>query len=233
MRRVRSGGFRTRPRASYYLETFTDELAREAWKRFQAFEKDGGVSAMRSSGKLAARLEASWKERLELLVKRRAPVLGVSEFANLDEKLPGVPTANASLGHRDSEAFEALRLKASPLSPTLSPAGEREAVLITLGALAESRARVTFATGFFGAGGIRSRESSTDVKASIACLCGTDERYATEAVSRVKALKAAGCQRVFLAGRPGALEGALKEAGIDGFIFMGCDVVATLNEVLS
>jgi methylmalonyl-CoA mutase len=218
---------------SYYLETFTDELAREAWKRFQSFEKEGGVPALRASGKLAARLEASWKERLELLSKRRVSVLGVSEFANLDEVLPSAATANSSLGHRDSEAFEALRLKAQALTPTLSPAGEREAVLVTLGALAESRGRVAFATGFFGAGGIRSRESTANEKASIACLCGTDERYATEAVSRVKALKAAGCQRVFLAGRPGSLEGALKEAGIDGFIFMGCDVVATLNEVLS
>jgi methylmalonyl-CoA mutase len=49
----------------------------------------------------------------------------------------------------------------------------------------------------------------------------------------VKALKAAGVKKVYLAGRPGALEAPLKEAGIDGFIFLGCDVVATLTEVLS
>ena len=106
-------------------------------------------------------------------------------------------------------------------------------VLVTLGALAESRARVGFATGFFRAGGLRVRESTQDEKAEVACICGTDERYASEAVSRVKSLKAAGAKRVYLAGRPGALEAPLKEAGIDGFIFMGCDVVATLKEVLS
>ena len=215
---------------SYYLETFTDELAREAWKRFQAIEKEGGIAAARKSGWLQARLDASWKERLELVAKRKAPVLGVSEFANLDEVLPSAP---ATLDvRRDSAAFEALRDRFA-LSPTLSPSGEREALLVTLGDFAGSRARVGFASGFFAAGGLRSRETAQDEKASVACLCGTYERYAAEGVARVKALKAAGCKRVYLAGRPGALEAPLKEAGIDGFIFMGCDVVATLNEVVS
>lgn len=216
---------------SYYLETFTDDLAREAWKRFQALEKEGGMEALRSSGKLQARLDASWKARLELLAKRRAPVLGVSEFANLDEKLPSVPTAVTTMGHRDSEEFELLRLRVEQGSSTLL--GQNGVALVTLGSLAESRARVGFATGFFAAGGIRSRETTTNEQAAIVCLCGTDERYAEEAVSRVKALRAAGCQKVLLAGKPGALESALRAAGVDAFVFVGCDVIATLNEVLS
>ncbi len=210
---------------SYYLETFTDELAREAWKRFQALEKEGGIHAVRSSGRLQERLDASWKARLALLATRRAPVLGVSDFANLDEQLPSVPSAVSTLGHRDSEQFELLRLRVD--------ARPVEAVLVTLGSLAESRPRATFATGFFAAGGIRSRETTSTEQASIACLCGTDEHYATEAVEKVKALRAAGCQKVLLAGKPGALEKPLRDAGIDGFIFMGCDVISTLNEVLS
>ncbi len=46
------------------------------------------------------------------------------------------------------------------------------------------------------------------------------------------ALKAAGCERVLVAGRPGALEATLRDAGVDGFIFVGCDAVATLSELL-
>ena len=46
------------------------------------------------------------------------------------------------------------------------------------------------------------------------------------------ALLAAGCGRVLLAGRPGPLEASLREAGVDGFIFVGCDVVATLSDLL-
>ncbi len=212
---------------SYYLETFTDELAREAWKRFQAIEKEGGIDELRASGKLEARLDASWKAHLKLLAARRAPIVGVSEFANLGEQLPSEPIAITTMGHRDSEQFELLRVKVEN-SP--NPV---EALLVTLGSFTDSRPRVGFANGFFAAGGIRSRETTQNEHTSIACLCGTDEQYAAEAVARVKALRAAGVHKVLLAGKPGALEKELRAAGIDGFIFVGCDVISTLSEALS
>jgi methylmalonyl-CoA mutase len=37
---------------------------------------------------------------------------------------------------------------------------------------------------------------------------------------------------VLVAGRPGALEASLREAGVDGFLFVGCDAVATLSDLL-
>ena len=62
-----------------------------------------------------------------------------------------------------------------------------------------------------------------------ACLCGSDEGYAREAVEAATALKQAGAARIYLAGRPGELEAALKAAGVQDFIYVGCDVVATLR----
>ncbi len=50
----------------------------------------------------------------------------------------------------------------------------------------------------------------------------------TEAVAAAKALVAAGAT-VHLAGRPGELEPALTQAGVKTFIFMGCDVISTLQ----
>ena len=64
------------------------------------------------------------------------------------------------------------------------------------------------------------------------CLCGTDERYGEEAATRASELKARGVSCVLLAGRPGALEADLRKAGVDGFLFAGCDVVTMLAEVL-
>jgi len=220
---------------AYYLETLTDALAREAWKRFQTLEREGGIARALESGRLAAKLEATWQARLEQLAKRKAAIVGISEFANLDETLPGREPRSASAAagraaglpsHRDAEEFEALRTLADARKPA------PEALLITLGTLAESRPRASFAAGFFAAGGIRSRESTTDANVALACLCGSDERYAAEAALRARALKAAGCERVLFAGRPGALEPSLRDAGVDGFIFAGCDVVATLSELL-
>jgi methylmalonyl-CoA mutase len=65
--------------------------------------------------------------------------------------------------------------------------------------------------------------------ARLACLCASDEVYAAEAVGAAEALCAAGATHVYLAGRPGELEAALTAAGVGTFIYIGCDVVATLT----
>ena len=105
-------------------------------------------------------------------------------------------------------------------------------VLLTLGTFAESRPRAAFAQGFFAAAGLRTREATISEKAAVVCICGSDERYAAEAVARVAELKALGCKRVLLAGRPGALDAPLREAGLNGALFLGADVVATLSPLL-
>jgi methylmalonyl-CoA mutase len=65
--------------------------------------------------------------------------------------------------------------------------------------------------------------------AKLACLCSSDKVYAAEAADAAKALTAAGATHIYLAGRPGELEDALKAAGVQDFIYVGCDVVATLK----
>jgi len=214
---------------SYYLETLTDALAREAWRRFRAIESEGGIAALVADGRWAKRLEASRQKRSEAIAKRKEPIVGVSEFANLDEK--PLPHAAAAEGvHRDAEAFEALRDRADALAAAGSLPG---VALVTLGPAAEHRARLGYAAAFFAVGGLRTHTTaSTADKAPIACLCGSDERYAAEAAAAATALKAAGCARVLLAGRPGALEPALRSAGVDGFIFVGCDVASMLGQLL-
>lgn len=196
---------------SYYFETLTDALAREAWQRFRAIQADGGIVSARA--RVLERIEASWTNRLARLATRKIPVLGVSEFANLDEKLPVAATARDD--RRDAAPFEALRLRAE--------ARNLQVQLVPLGSFAETRARVGFATNFFAAGGIRARE---DAAAPIACLCGPDERYAAEAAGAAKRLKEAGASRVLLAGRPGPYD------GVDGFLHLGCDALGILGELV-
>lgn len=216
---------------AHAFETLTDSLAREGWKRFQALERAGGIAQAIERGELQARLASAAAERSERVAKRRLPVVGVSDFANLDEVLPRSPAADPAVDaafplRRDAAPLESLRSRVEALKP-------EPVVLLTLGTFAESRARAGFAQGFFSAAGFRAREVSAAVVAPIVCLCGTDERYAAEAVAKVAELKALGCRRVLLAGRPGTLEVALRAAGLDGAIFLGCDLVATVNEVLA
>ena len=63
-------------------------------------------------------------------------------------------------------------------------------------------------------------------------LCSSDAVYADEAEAAARALKAKGAKRLYLAGRPGELEAALKAAGVDEFIVAGADVLDVLGRAL-
>jgi len=162
-----------------------------------------------------------------------APVAMPQETAatRIAEPLPSI---------RLAAPFEALRDRSDALA---QKTGSRPKVfLANLGSLADFTARAMFARNFYEAGGIeavtndgfKSRDEMIAAfktsGAKLACLCSSDKVYASEAADAAKALTAAGAT-VHLAGRPGELEAALKAAGVGTFIFMGCDVVATLRAV--
>lgn len=130
---------------------------------------------------------------------------------------------------------------------SLARDGKRPSIFLAgLGTPAAFGPRGTFARNLFEAGGIVAMandgfarpDGSTDLAAmadafqtsdaAMACLCGTDDAYEAEAVSAANALLAAGCNRLIMAGRPGALADALEQAGVRGYIYLGCDVVAAL-----
>ena len=116
-------------------------------------------------------------------------------------------------------------------------------LIVALGSVAEHTARATFAKNFFEAGGIEA-VGATPVHdadaipalvqkhagARLAVLCGTDARYEQDVAKVAPALKAAGIETIYLAGRPGEHEQAYRAAGVDTFIFMGCDVLGTLEQ---
>jgi len=138
---------------------------------------------------------------------------------------------------RIAEPFERLR----DLADQRASAGRAPRIfLAAVGPLAEHSARVQFAQNFFTAGGISAVSAAGDAAAletaardagcQLACLCGSDKRYAAEAVETAKALKRAGVARLYLAGKPGDLEAALRDAGVDEFIHIGVDVLASLEK---
>ncbi len=144
------------------------------------------------------------------------------------------PTTFAALPRiRLAEPFEALRDASDRI---LAATGARPKVfLANLGKLSDFTARTLFAKNFFEAGGIEAVSNDgfagrdamvAAFKASgakLACLCSSDKVYASEAADAAKALAAAGAH-IYLAGRPGEIEAALKEAGVQDFIYAGCDV---------
>ena len=66
--------------------------------------------------------------------------------------------------------------------------------------------------------------------AALACLCSSDKIYAEQAIAAAKALQAAGAKHIYLAGRPGEQEAALRAAGVNDFVVAGGDALATLQQ---
>lgn len=137
---------------------------------------------------------------------------------------------------RLAEPFEALR----DVADQRREAGKAPRIfLAALGPLADHSARLTYATNFFAAGGIVATPSAGTAedlaeafKASgcaLACICGTDVRYEAEAEEAARKLRTAGASRLYLAGKPGQMKEAYLDSGIDEFIFVGVDVVASLE----
>lgn len=138
-------------------------------------------------------------------------------------------TAEALSPIRLAAAFEALRDAAAraPKRP--------EVFIATLGALAEFTPRADFARNMLAAGGIAPKEAivpprdaaelAAAFKASgcrLAVICGTDKAYETSSAEAAEALKKAGAQSVWIAGKAEA-------PGIDLNIFAGCDVLHALQ----
>lgn len=227
------------------VEDLTAKLIDKAWALFQQIEAAGGIIADLQAGRLLASVAEVRNARLKAVSNRKDPLTGASEFPDVAEKLPdvlaplppGTETGNGFALMRLAEPFEALRDAADKVAAK----GQRPAVFMAnLGGVADFTARTIFAKNFFEAGGLRALSNDgfasldalvaacTASGAKIACLCSSDAVYAAEAAAAAAALKAAGVT-VYLAGRPGELEAALKDAGVSQFVYVGCDVVATLT----
>jgi methylmalonyl-CoA mutase len=145
--------------------------------------------------------------------------------------------------HRHAEAFEELR---SASDDYLSETGKRPQIfLANLGSVAKHTGRATFSKNFFEVGGIQAltnsgfRDAASCAKAfkesgaRIAILCSADPVYEEMVAKVAPELKAAGCEYLFLAGAPGDKKDAYMQAGVDDFISLGGDVLATLSSTLA
>ena len=66
-------------------------------------------------------------------------------------------------------------------------------------------------------------------EAKIVCICGSEVGYAEKAEDFARALKEQGASQIWLAGRPGDKLAAYSASGVDGYIYMGADILASLK----
>ena len=237
------------------IETLTKQLCEAAWVLFQEIEKAGGIFAALEQNLIQRKVAATRAIREANIAKRRDVLTGASEFPNLHETNAAVlearPIELAPYGEakfkfdplspmRLAAPFEALRDKSDA---RLKSSGARPKVfLANLGTPADFTARATFAKSFFETGGVEAvdTEGFADPAvlaaafkgsgAALVCLCSSDKVYAGQAEAAAKALQAAGARHIYLAGRPGEQEAALRGAGVSDFIFAGGDALAMLQQ---
>ena len=237
------------------LEAITHQLCEGAWSLFQEIEKAGGIWAALEAGTVQQKVAAVRAERQKAVARRTDILTGTNEFPDIHEDAPEVlrlmPMATANDGEvaatsaplksmRLAEPFERLRDASDEF---LSRSGARPKIfLATLGKAADFTPRATFAKNFFEAGGIEAVSSEDDdatldrtfkvSDAALACLCGADKTYESEAATAAATLKTAGARHIYLAARPGEGEAQYRDAGVQTFIYAGCDALAVLTATL-
>jgi len=191
------------------------------------------------------------EERQRNVARRTDAMVGTSDFPDLGEDrvavLDAVPTSTAADAKvtkaplprmRLAEPFETLRDRSDDY---LARHGERPKVFLAcLGRPSDFNTRASFAKSLFEAGGIEAvaeNGAAADIAAAfkssgakLACLCSSDKIYASEARDAAKALSAAGANHVHLAGKPSDGTKELQAAGIDDFLYQGCDTLSLLHQ---
>jgi methylmalonyl-CoA mutase len=226
------------------LEALTDTLCEQAWALFQQIEGEGGIEASLGSGLLQARIAATRSHRAQAVATITHGITGTNTFPALEIADPGVadvprraepafaPPALPSV--RDGEPFEALRDAADAMTHE----GMRPVVfLATLGAPAAFGPHATYAANVFAAAGIATitGEAEGDLAAyepatmPLVCLCGSEAADAAQLDGAALRLRAAGAQRILLAGRSPS---AVKPFAPDGVIHAGCNALQTLTDTL-
>ncbi len=233
------------------IEALTQELCLAAWTLFQKIENAGGPAEALRAGLIQRDVASTRAAREAAIAKRKDSLVGTSDFPDLAEDpiavleaersvaCEGEQTAEPLRRMRLAEPFEALRDQSD--SYRAEADARPKIFLACLGRPADFNARASFAKSLFESGGIEAvtaqAAQSPDemLKAfkasgtSLACLCSSDKVYASDGANAAKALKDAGAKHIYLAGKPGDLEAALKSAGVESFVSAGADALETLR----
>ena len=237
---------------SYYVETITVAIAKEAWKLFIDVEDKGGFLVLCNAGEVQKAVRESAEKRHTDVARRKEILLGTNQYPNVNEMAadkivnlqgafscschPGAEACDSEGGlptKRAASDFEALRLA------TEAASNRPKVFMLTIGNLAMRLARAQFSTNFFGCAGyeiidnlgFETVEEGVDAAlakgADIVVLCSSDDEYAEYAPAAFKYLN--GRAEFVVAGAPACMDD-LKAQGINDYVHVRCNVLDTLRD---
>lgn len=219
---------------SWYIESLTDAMAREAWKLFQQMEAAGGYSRAVGSGLVDSLVKPAREARKTAIAQRRRQFTGVNVHANLNERVLdkiAAPSTHAR-GPRD---FEAMRLRTERYEKATGKTPK--VFLLQFGDAKMRRARAEFVTEFFQCAGfgilkppafgtVDGALASVEAeKPDFVVLCSSDAEYPGLAVEICPRL----AQPVIVAGYPKEALEQLKQAGVAEFVHIRSNALETLT----
>ena len=230
---------------SYYIESLTQSIAREAWKIFIAAEEKGFYQSV-ISGEIQAAVNASAEKRFKAVAQRREILLGTNQYPNFAEKVPLNPLKGTSADtcsvekkgvgglntKRLAEDYESLRLA------TEHSGKEVKAFMLTIGNLAMRLARSQFSSNYLACAGYKiidnlgfetvaqGVDAARKAGADIIVLCSSDDEYAVYAPEAHKLI--GNKELLIIAGAPACME-ELKNQGITNYINVRSNVLETLQ----
>lgn len=207
---------------SYYIESLTDSIAREAWKLFQQVEAQGGYSAAKQSIQDAVAASRAAKDKA--IASRRKVRVGVNNYPDVND-VAGDLSIDTT-GWREASGMEAIRQRTEEHAQAT---GKRPKVLLlSRGDLKMRQARAQFCLNFFGCGGFEIAESDRfdGTDADLIVLCSSDAEYLPLAAEVCPTVK----QPVIVAGNPKDQIEALNAAGVAGYVHILSNLAETLSE---
>ena len=233
---------------SYYVETLTVSIAKEAWKLFLSVIEEGGFLAQINEGKVQQTIKETSAKRHTDMARRKEILLGTNQYPNFNEtaaakiendgkcccckQSESVNADKALPTERMASDFEQLRLA------TERSANRPKVFMLTIGNLAMRLARAQFSSNFFGCAGYEIIDNigfstideglaaAAEKNADIIVLCSSDDEYATLAPEAFQ--KLAGKAEFVVAGAPACTDD-LKAVGIENFIHVRSNVLDTLR----
>jgi methylmalonyl-CoA mutase len=228
-------------KGSYYVEQLIEEIKRPAWNVFLSIEKHQGY--VHSFVGKAIPEFFIYRHQLTLkkdAAKRKIVLLGTNQYPNINDKIQNIPSVNERKENstilqpfRISEPFERLRIKMQQYQETHK--NTPKAFLWEHGSVSMRKARSIFAFNFLATSGIPSYESQIpedwngvinqiqELRPEIIVLCSDNASWETFIPEALKVISKDTI--VILAGKSESFK-------VDYTIYEGCDVLATLQNIL-
>ncbi|MBD5211293.1 MAG: methylmalonyl-CoA mutase small subunit [Bacteroidales bacterium] len=233
---------------SYYVETLTVSIAKQAWALFLEVQNEGGFFKAVTEGTVQKAVNESAAKRHSDMARRKEILLGTNQFPNFNEMAAGkIEKTGCSCGcnhdgadaskalntARQASDFEALRLATEHAS------NRPKVFMLTIGNLAMRLARAQFSSNFFGCAGYEiidnigfdtvadGVKAAFDKQADIIVLCSSDDEYAQYAPEAFDLID--GKAKFVVAGAPACTE-ELQAKGITDFIHVRSNVLDTLRK---